>query len=673
MTPQLGVLEWFAVGDEARVERALTTLKELGISHLRTGVSWADSQTDQGWAWIDWLLPRLAQNVEVLPCFLYTPPSKSSFGRTNAPPLDPKAFADFLDAVVARHGRHFEYVELWNEANNVSEWDYTLDPGWYRFAEMVGGAAHWARMLQKRTVLGGMSPVDPHWLWLMGERGVLDVIDVVGIHGFPGNYSASWPGWEENVRRVREVLDARNHPGPVWITETGHSTWNYDAAAQSRRLLEAMEARVERVYWYGLSDLSPDRAALEGFHTDERDYHFGLTTDAGEPKTLARLWQAGGLERVRELVVPSGVHSEGSEPVVLITGGAGFVGTNVTLRELHEGRRVRIFDNLSRPGVERNLRGVQRAHGDRLEWVVGDVRDRYAIREALRNVDRVYHFAAQVAVTTSVTDPESDFEVNARGTLNLLEEIRRLDRAPTMLFTSTNKVYGDLADLPMRKRGSRYQPVDLVVRSSGIGEDRPLSFHSPYGCSKGTADQYVLDYARTYGLPALVFRMSCIYGPHQYGTEDQGWVAHLAIRALRDEAVTIYGDGLQVRDVLFVEDLVDAMQLAQRQAARLAGTAFNVGGGVGSTLSLRELMEMLGERLGRPVRYGTSDWRTGDQRYYVSDLSLIERELGWRPKVAVPEGLDRLVDWLSRHVAAPALAPAVAGKETVDVRTITLR
>ena len=217
---------------------------------------------------------------------------------------------------------------------------------------------------------------------------------------------------------------------------------------------------------------------------------------------------------------------------VLITGGAGFVGTNLAHRLAAQGRTVRIYDNLSRPGVEQNARWLVETHGDLIHVEVADVRDGEALRRAVRGVSQAYHLAAQVAVTTSLTDPLTDFEVNARGTLNLLEAVRAQDVPPSLVFTSTNKVYGGLEDVPLRVRSRRYEPEDTAIRAQGISEARPLDFHSPYGCSKGAADQYVLDYARTYGLPAVVFRMSCIYGPHQFGTEDQGWVAHFLIRAL---------------------------------------------------------------------------------------------------------------------------------------------
>ena len=265
---------------------------------------------------------------------------------------------------------------------------------------------------------------------------------------------------------------------------------------------------------------------------------------------------------------------------ILITGGAGFIGTNLAGRLLSSGRPVLVYDDLSRPGVERNLAWLTDQYGDLLRVEIADIRDRQSLRAAVQNAEQVFHFAAQVAVTTSLTDPRRDFEINVGGTLNLLEEIRSLDDPPPLLFTSTNKVYGSLSDLALEKNCTRYQPLDASLRT-GVSEERPLDFHSPYGCSKGAADQYVLDYARTFGLPAVVFRMSCIYGLHQMGTEDQGWVAHFLIRAIQGKPLVLYGDGMQVRDILFVEDLVDAFLLAQANMHTLSGEAFNIGGGLG--------------------------------------------------------------------------------------------
>jgi CDP-paratose 2-epimerase len=367
----------------------------------------------------------------------------------------------------------------------------------------------------------------------------------------------------------------------------------------------------------------------------------------------------------------------GAERPALVIGGAGFVGSNLADRLLRDGREVVVFDTLARPGVERNLAWLRAAHGERVTFVRGDVRDRDAVREAVRDgggagaAGDVYHFAAQVAVTTSLGDPGDDFDVNARGTLNVLEAVRALrdatGYAAPVLFTSTNKVYGELSDVAeARSPGGarRYEPADAALAATGIAESRPLDFHSPYGCSKGAADQYVCDYARSFGLPTVVFRMSCIYGPRQFGTEDQGWVAHFLIRALEGRPITLYGDGLQVRDVLFVDDLVDAFLLARRHVARLAGRAFNIGGGPANTTSLLELVERIGGLTGRRPDVRFEAWRTGDQRWYVSDVRAFGAATGWQPRTSLAEGLGRLHAWLaaSRDAdAAEADESALAG------------
>jgi len=349
--------------------------------------------------------------------------------------------------------------------------------------------------------------------------------------------------------------------------------------------------------------------------------------------------------------------------LTLITGGAGFIGSNLAHRLLVAGRRVRILDNLSRPGVEQNLQWLREQHGDQLQVVVADVRDAAAVSRAVAGCASVFHFAAQVAVTTSLDDPREDFLVNAQGTLNVLEAARAQQQPPFVLLTSTNKVYGDLADLALQPTGQHYQPTDAQVRARGVSEARPLDFHSPYGCSKGAADQYAVDYARSYGLRTLVFRMSCIYGPRQFGTEDQGWVAHFILRALRGEAITLYGDGKQVRDVLYVEDLLNAFLLGEQHAQALAGRAFNIGGGPSNAISLLDLLDRIELLHGRRPQVAFDDWRTGDQRYYVSDTRAFEQATGWRARVAAGDGIRRLYDWITEHrnpVAVPQLAAAAA-------------
>jgi CDP-paratose 2-epimerase len=331
----------------------------------------------------------------------------------------------------------------------------------------------------------------------------------------------------------------------------------------------------------------------------------------------------------------------------LITGGAGFIGANLADRLLKDGRPVIILDNLSRAGVEQNLQWLRDQHGSAAEAMIEDIRDRAAVAKAVSRARQVFHFAAQVAVTTSITEPREDFSINAEGTLNVLEAIRAQASPPPIVMTSTNKVYGGLEDVGLKREDQRYTPIASDLRESGISESRSLDFHSPYGCSKGTADQYVRDYARTYGLPTVVFRMSCIYGPHQFGTEDQGWVAHFLVRALQGSPITIYGDGMQVRDILFVEDLVEAFLLAERNITRLAGQAFNIGGGPRNVVSLLELLDQIEALHGERPALEMEEWRTGDQRYYVSDTRRFQQATGWAPKVGVSEGIERLYHWLA--------------------------
>jgi CDP-paratose 2-epimerase len=655
----IGLAEWFRPGEHDRVERAIEHLHRLGVEHLRTGVSWADWVSRGGREWYEWLLPRLDDEVEVLPCFHYTPPSLGVEARTSAPPRDLSSFATFLADVLATNGDYFGYVELWNEPNNLSDWDWRLDPGWSGFAAMVREAAGVAHDAGKRVVLGGMCPIDPSWLNRMAELGVLAVVDVVGVHGFPGTWDFEWTDWRPSLARARDVLRQHERNLAIWITESAYSTWRHDERGQIDALLRAIEAPVERIYWSSLQDLDPRVAHRDGFHVDERHYHLGLVRADDTPKLAYRLWAGGGIESLYDATEWLRPHrTRRQRDLTVITGGAGFVGTNLAERLLERGHHVMVYDNLSREGVEQNLQSLCTRFPS-VEVQVADVRDKYKVDRAMRSAQHIFHFAAQVAVTTSLTQPALDFDINAAGTLNVLEAIRGRPTPPTFLYTSTNKVYGNLEDLELVVRGRRYEPAHPGVNASGIDEQRPLDFHSPYGCSKGTADQYVLDYARSYGLPAIVFRMSCIYGPHQCGNEDQGWVAHFVAHALTSQPLVIYGDGQQVRDLLFVGDLVDAFLLARDHVTTLAGRAFNIGGGPSRTASLLELIAMLEPVAGRAVTLRFDSWRTGDQRYYVSDTRAFQSATGWRAQVAVEEGIRRLAEWLmtsGRLATAQAIA-----------------
>ncbi len=339
------------------------------------------------------------------------------------------------------------------------------------------------------------------------------------------------------------------------------------------------------------------------------------------------------------------VSSADSRPI-LVTGGAGFIGCNIAHALAGQGHEVVIYDALSRPGVETNLAWLQDSHPGLITPVIADIRDEDELARAARDAKAVFHMAAQVAVTTSLVDPREDFEINLKGTINLLDALRlRADRVP-VIFASTNKVYGDLADIEFRLEGDRYVPADEEVAAHGIGESRPLDFHTPYGCSKGAADQYVLDYARSFDLPAAVLRMSCIYGLRQMGTEDQGWVAHFLIRALRGEPITLYGDGCQVRDILDVSNAVDAYLRLWARIDRYKGRAFNLGGGPTNAVSLRELLGYMAQLLGREIDVSYSDWRAGDQRYFVADTRAAREALDLSPTVPWRQGVAALADWL---------------------------
>ena len=335
-----------------------------------------------------------------------------------------------------------------------------------------------------------------------------------------------------------------------------------------------------------------------------------------------------------------------SDAPILVTGGAGFIGSNIADRLAAQGHEVLIYDALTRPGVERNLAWLKDRHGARITAIRADIRDADELTRAVNEAQAVFHMAAQVAVTTSMEDPRDDLEINILGTFNLLEALRRKGDTP-LVFASTNKVYGDLADLDFARDGDTYVPTDASVRAHGIGEDRPLDFHTPYGVSKGAADQYVLDYARSYGVPAAVLRMSCIYGQRQMGTEDQGWVAHFLIRALEGKPITLYGDGYQVRDILDVSNAVEAYLNAWRRIDAVKGRAFNLGGGPTNAISLRVLLAYIGHLIGRSVDVSFSDWRAGDQRYFVADTRAAEAELGLGAKMPWREGVANLARWLA--------------------------
>jgi CDP-paratose 2-epimerase len=331
---------------------------------------------------------------------------------------------------------------------------------------------------------------------------------------------------------------------------------------------------------------------------------------------------------------------------VLITGGAGFIGCNLAEACIRAGHRVTLFDNLSRRGSAANLAWLRQCYGENgFAFAHGDIRDYPVILAAASDQEVIYHLAAQTAVTTSVTDPRPDFEINALGSFNVLEAARKAGDDPIFIFSSTNKVYGGLEDAPAQELPTRYV---LPQYPDGVDETRPLDFHSPYGCSKGAADQYVRDYARIYGLRTVVFRQSCIYGQRQMGVEDQGWVAWFIIAATMGRPITIYGNGKQVRDLLHVDDLVRAFLMATEHIGATAGQVYNLGGGPSNTLAIwTEFRPLLAEVLGYPVEATAfSDWRPGDQPVFVADVRKAGRDFGWMPQVGLREGIARLAGWV---------------------------
>jgi CDP-paratose 2-epimerase len=331
---------------------------------------------------------------------------------------------------------------------------------------------------------------------------------------------------------------------------------------------------------------------------------------------------------------------------VLITGGAGFVGCNAAHYFGERNWSVTVLDNLSRAGTDKNLEWLQGETA--FDFAKADVRDRRAVDDTVSNgkFDAVIHLAAQVAVTTSVTDPRGDFEANALGTFNMLDAVRRYSPEAAFIFASTNKVYGKITGANSELKDGRYAYTN---RPHGIGESEPLDFLSPYGCSKGAADQYVLDFARIYKIPAASFRQSCIYGPRQFGVEDQGWVAWFAIASLLGRDITIYGDGKQVRDVLHVDDLVRGYEMAIRAPEKILGQAFNVGGGPDRLLSLLDLIAILEKRLSKKIPLRWDAWRPGDQEVYVSDIRKLKSTISWKPEIDVEAGLAQLIDWVSAN------------------------
>jgi CDP-paratose 2-epimerase len=423
---RLGILEWFRPGEERRVEQAIEQIRAVGIRHLRTGVSWADWMTPGGRNWYAWLLPTLAADLDVLPCFSYTPPSLNEHNATNAPPRRLEDYGDFVCFFIELFGEHFDWVELWNEPDNHREWNAAFDAGYESFATMVGHAGQWSRRLGKRTLLGGLANADPNFLSLMHDRGALQHFDAVGVHGFPFSFEFYWEGWPARVRRLRERLDWCGRPDlPIWITEAGYSTWRHDEAEQLGTFLDALAAPVDRVYWYSLADLDPDLPTVDGFHSDEREYHFGLRASDGREKLLSRLLAAGGPVAVRQMQERLASQPQVSGEAVLVLGGCGRQGVKLLDDARRQGRQVVVIDDLS--GERSSERAEQLADDGGVQLLCGSVLDERLVREQVAAAGEVHH-AAFARVDASATRA---FDVDLQGVRNLLETLRRLDDPPT--------------------------------------------------------------------------------------------------------------------------------------------------------------------------------------------------------------------------------------------------
>lgn len=332
---------------------------------------------------------------------------------------------------------------------------------------------------------------------------------------------------------------------------------------------------------------------------------------------------------------------------IVILGGAGFIGINSAYYFCEKGHEVIILDNLSRVGSEYNLQQIQAVYS--VPFFKVDIREADKVKSilaSLGDIDALLLLAGQVAVTTSVINPREDFDINAMGTFNVLEALRINNQKPLVIYSSTNKVYGKMEEVSISERNGRYE-YDLLT--NGVSESQPLDFYSPYGCSKGAGDQYVKDYYRIYGIPTVVMRQSCIFGQRQFGIEDQGWVAWFTIATMLNKKVTIYGDGKQIRDVLFVEDLIRCYEAAIVNKNVAAGQVYNIGGGIDYTLSLNELVKMLALRFGREINPMFGDWRPGDQKVYVSDISKVKKDLGWSPSVNIEQGIDKMAGWIEAN------------------------
>ena len=632
-----GISEWLRPGNARGADRLFAELsvRPLPVRCVVTRDDWQSAGAAQ---WFRWLCDRIGEHAPLTVALYRTDPGRVG----SAAPVwaeDPNAYRQFVADVRAELGDACSWIEL-SDPLGPPAWP---DPS-LQSRELLTGLADRA---EGRLCLGGV-PLDAAWLALAAQVSLPDCLDALAL--VP---AAPVVEWGARLARIRSALPDRSQL-PLWLT------------AEVPERHRDPRGRTEHALTMGveLARTGVDRLFLDQHRTfdgADRAHRGTLCAVDGAPSLTARTLATSGPPNGRPLSAAAAtVVQSPAADAELVIGGAGFIGSNLAARLAQAGHRVIVLDNLSRPGTEFNIDWLLQAWPERIGFLLADIRDRDAVRHAVARARRVFHLAAQVAVTTSLAHPREDHVINATGTLNVLEVAREREHPPALVFTSTNKVYGGLADIALEKTARGYEPADEDMRAHGIGESRPLELRTPYACSKGAADQYVLDYARTFSVPAAVLRMSCIYGPRQFGNEDQGWVAHFARRVLRDEPITIYGDGDQLRDVLHVDDLVDAALAVADRLPDATGEAFNVGGGPDNWLTPNALLQQLSELHGDLPSVRFRDWRLGDQRYYASDTGKLHRLSGWTPQIDVRHGVGRLYDYLQQ--APSATSSAVIGE-----------
>ncbi|ODS86664.1 MAG: hypothetical protein ABS46_00780 [Cytophagaceae bacterium SCN 52-12] len=632
---RLGLLEWFHIGEYERVEATLPELRRLPFKRLRTGISWADYHSAEGRAWFDWLIPKLAGEMELLPCFLYTPPSMGIVPKTSSPPKQPKAYADFLDVAVSRYGQYFEYAELWNEPNNLSEYDFTLDRDWRLFCEMIGAAAFWMKRRKKSTVLGGMAPIDPNWLRLMFARGIMDYIDVVGVHHFPGVFETRWDGWPAILEKIGSVIEEHGGTQRIWITETGYPTVHYREYEQLLRFAECSEAPVERVYWYGLKDLDEKYPTVDGFHLDDREYAFGMLTADGRSKLLHRQLVHEPLHVWKRRFRKWGYHlpGESATPYILLIGGAGFAGAHLAASFLKENRPVEIFGIPEDPAAICNLEALHKRFGRLLRISIAGIRNRHQLDAAVSRASFVYYMPS-----CEDTGREDRASGDLHGALSLLELISARRPVLPVVYVSSYHVYGSLGDIVLWENDTSFEPIRACDMS--ISESLPLQTASVRMATLRSVENYFLAYAAGCGMQAVVLRTGELYGRHFCGALPDSTLTRIlsGCAAQRNKAANLK----DTRDWLAIEDLTQGLRVVRDCMPGLTGDVYNIGGGINNRSSYLEIAAFTGSNQ-RSVPESEADARTSETpRYFVSDIARLNRKTGWTPSIPVAEGIKNV-------------------------------